>query len=311
MRVFAALLAVSAPLACGACSSETGTSTNPKASTGVTYQFVVDNILLPSTKGQYATDLDGNGTVDDQLGGLLSELGSVTGGSTGVGGSVSAGSLVLLHEVIADDLTNDPEVSWQLYEGMPQGAPVFDGTGAFTVAPISPRDDIMTGAITGGVFQAVPHPDIKFVFALGSEQLLLDIRAASITGPISTAGCNPSNPMRFTGGITEADFDTKILPLVADAINGVLRNDCSLAPGASRCGCPIFNLLDSLILSLDTSGDCNVTTQELLTGPTASMFAPDADLFDANNRFQPGADGVLDSLGLGFAFTCVGATFTP
>jgi hypothetical protein len=103
-----------------ACATEpSGDVTGPY--TGPTHRFVVDAIDVPLTNTkarEYADDLDGNKTPDNQLGMVLSTL-SYNGNLTTHGADmIAAGAISSSVEIVAHDLQDDSIVS-VLYRGAP------------------------------------------------------------------------------------------------------------------------------------------------------------------------------------------------
>lgn len=81
--------------------------------TGPTHRFVVDAIGLPKTTTEARSiggDLDGNGTVDNQLGAVVANLHS-NGNLTPHGKDmIAAGTVRMTVEITADELVDDPTV---------------------------------------------------------------------------------------------------------------------------------------------------------------------------------------------------------
>ena len=113
-----------------ACSSLKPTSTQsaptvevPPA-TGVQYHFVTNKLLIPTTQAQtqaFALNLDGNpqNHTENLFGQLLTLITSAAPGlqlQSTVDQAVNAGQLVSLQVVKADNLQNDPSVSWSIFE---------------------------------------------------------------------------------------------------------------------------------------------------------------------------------------------------
>ncbi len=103
--------------------------------TGTTHRFVVDRFDLPPNhmRGlEIGNDLDGDGSVDNVLGGILSSLIGQGNATPHADDMIAAGSLASLIELHADDLGNDEAVSVTYYgtagdPATPVGGRIVDG----------------------------------------------------------------------------------------------------------------------------------------------------------------------------------------
>jgi hypothetical protein len=87
--------------------------------TGPTTRFVVDSIDLPTTIAmarEYADDLDGNGTPDNQLGTVFGQLAAYDNLTTHGKDMIASGAIASSVEIVADNFTDDSTVS-VLYRG--------------------------------------------------------------------------------------------------------------------------------------------------------------------------------------------------
>lgn len=112
-----------------ACGSEPSDGDITGPYTGPTHRFVVDAIDVPmnnTTAREYADDLDGNKTRDNQLGSVLSSLSGNGNLTTHGPDMIAAGSIASSVEIVAHDLENDPIVS-VLYRGAPGEAAIAVG----------------------------------------------------------------------------------------------------------------------------------------------------------------------------------------
>jgi hypothetical protein len=113
MRITASLLLIAA------CASEPGTDDITGPFTGTTHRFAVDAIEMPATNTaarELGDDLDGNESVDNQVGMVVSTLTSQGLGTKNGADMITSGAIASSFEIVADDLMNDPTVS-VLYRG--------------------------------------------------------------------------------------------------------------------------------------------------------------------------------------------------
>lgn len=293
-----------------ACSALKPTPTQPsqtptaviQPATGVQYHFVTNKLLLPTTKAltqEFALNLDGNQQqqVQNLFGELLTLLTSAAPGlelQSNLDQAVNTGQLVTLHNVKANDLLNDPSVSWSILLGQKTPtAPKFDGSDNFTIGPSASANTPLVGSLTNGHFSGGPGTAVVQIILLG-QPVEVDLIGVRLEADLSAKGCTNG---KLGGGVTVNDFRSKLLPAIAEGLNQIIKVDKALAT-------PILQALDS-----DHNG--TITVQELENNPVLMLaISPDLDLLDSSGKFNPGQDGVKDSYSLGLGFTCVPATFT-
>jgi hypothetical protein len=78
------------------------------------------------------------------------------------------------------------------------------------------------------------------------------------------------------------------------------------------CGCTAGSAGEFILNLFDTDDDCSVSVEELQNSDlVASILNPDLDLLDEAGNYNPGVDGIADSLSLGLGFSATTAVFTP
>lgn len=92
--------------------------------TGTVHRFVVDQFSFPTTTTEaraVGDDLDGDNTVDNQLGLTIATLNSFGNVTTHADDMVASGAIASVLEIVADDLENDPTVAVRYFgrEGDP------------------------------------------------------------------------------------------------------------------------------------------------------------------------------------------------
>ncbi|MBA3817967.1 MAG: hypothetical protein H0X17_03680 [Deltaproteobacteria bacterium] len=293
IRHVAACLACCLALPLVACGGGDDGASEPE---GPHYTYVASQVLVPATNSQareYGLDLNGDGTVDNQLGMVLSTLGSQGFDiQTTIDEAVAQGSIILLADFQTSSFESTAGAGLQIKLGdkatsMP--APCTNpadpltcgkhltGTGVFTVAAGSPDNAAVAGKIVGGTFTGGPG-DISLQIALGGTagiQLDLIGARAKATG-ISENGMES---IIIGGALTKEDLDSKVIPAIHLQIAPIITEDCTNTTPPD-CGCAagstgktVLNLFDSM------PKDCTVTVDEIKNNSLIqSLLAPDVTI---------------------------------
>ncbi|MDQ3366334.1 MAG: hypothetical protein M3680_12990 [Myxococcota bacterium] len=282
---------------------------------GPHYTYVASEVLVPTNNSQareYGLDLNGDKTVDNQLGMVLGTLaGQGFNVQDTIDEAVAEGSIILLADFQTTSFESTTGAGLQIKLGdkataMP--APCTDpadpltcgkhltGTGVFTVAAGSPQNAAVTGKIIGGTFTGGPG-DISLQIALGGTagiQLDLIGARAKATGLSE----NGMESIIIGGALSKNDLDTKVIPAIHAQIAPIIAADCTnMTP--PDCGCmagstgkTVLNLFDSM------PKDCTVTVDEIKNNTLIqSLLAPDVTI-----------NGVM-ALSLGLKAKAVKGTF--
>lgn len=267
---------------------------------GTRETWVVASMTMPTnaTLAQdQGFDLDGDGTVDNQLGAVISALTSA--GSLDFQGGVNAafdtGATVQLVETYTGAST-----SVALRTGTPAVAPCsgpedvvcrrhLDGATAFTADAAA--DPPLAGAGTADAFSAGPGTAQLAVPLFGSAPLALPLVRARVS--LERSGARLQG--KVGGGVPQADVEAVLLPALAAWINEVVAADC---PGGV---CEPSSTGEQLLGIFDADEDGAVSVAEVQENPVvATLFRPDLDT-DGN--------GAADALSLGVGVELVGAVF--
>lgn len=271
--------------------------------TGVEYQFVTNQLLLPTTSEQTESfglniDNDMQKTPDNKFGEILTLLTSVAPNlelQLTLDQAVNNGQLVTLHMIKADDFLNDANASWFIYLGQSaESTPTFNGSDVFTLDSATPTDSPIIGSLVEGHFVGGPGNAHIKMFLLG-QAVEVDLVGVRLESTISVDGCVDG---KLGGGITVEEFRGKLLPALADGLNQIVAADSTAAA--------------PLLQAFDADKDKIITTQELEKNIILMIaISPDLDLLDSSGEFNPGQDGVNDSYSVGLGFTCSPASFIP
>jgi hypothetical protein len=326
------ILSFAPMLSLAACGGEDIVDPVCAAPTGADHTYVVNQVLVPANPAeattQLALDLDGNGTNDNALGRALASLASQANLDikAAVNEAVNAGDIILLVNVKSEDLSNAACAGVGVYLGANPGtAPCespedtvcgrhLDGNTGFDISPDSPVDTVIGGQILGGQFQLGPNdPPGKFTVELdlidGVEPIALNLIGARVK--ISSVTADGLSGGILGGAITQLDLQTSILPAIQVLLVDAVAADCTPVEEGD-CGCTP-NSAGAFILNLfDTDADCSVSVEELQNSDlVATLLNPDLDLLDETGDYNPGVDGIADSMSLGLGFSATTATFTP
>ena len=326
--MFAALL----PMSLVACGSDTS---QPKPE-GMHYHYVANQINVPTNNTQarsYGLDLNGDGTVDNQLGmvlGTLSSMGFKV--QDNINTAVADGSIILLVDFQTKDFNSTTAAGISLYLGsnpMPAACNGsadttcqhhLTGMGSFDAA--TNTNTALAGKIVNGTFTGGPG-HVTLQIALGGQQgIELDLIGArakasdisataigSTTSP-NTATSASSGGAILAGAVTQDDLNNKIIPAVQAQIAPIVVRDCcgtgntahpTCDPNATpSCGCMDGSTGKTILGLFDTSPkDCTVSISEIQNNSLImSLLAPDVTI-----------EGKM-ALSLGIQITTVGATFT-
>jgi hypothetical protein len=282
----------------------------PQDASGMHYHYVLDSLTWPTSTTQArddAFDLNGDGTVDNQLG-----MVTATFASQGLDTqnpqdqAIARGTVLMLADVQADDLTFASGAGYTMYVGTnPNPAPCngsgdtvcghhLAGTGTFDAAA-TPRDAQLIGPITGGQLTAGPgHLSLQMTILSGAPVTITLLAAHAKLAP-TVNGISGI----LGGAIAMTDFHDKIYPAMQTGFATVIARDCT---GQNPPGCGCLNGSDgsNLVQLFDTNHDCAVSEPEIENNSLImALFAPDVTV-----------EGT-QALSAGFQVTGVDATFTP
>lgn len=306
------LLAALVPMSLVACGGSSGQPTP----TGMHYHFVANKVFVPTSSTEsreYGLDLNGDGTVDNQLGATLAALKSQGGFDvqSTIDKAVADGSIILLVDFQSNSFTSSAGAGIQVFLGNnPMPAPCngsadtvcghhLDGTGSFGIDPNSPKNAALAGKIVGGVFNGGPG-DLSLQIALGSGSSPIQLNLIGARARVSGISATGIMSAILAGAVTKDDIDTKIIPAIPPQLEQVIMRDCNMtSPPVAGCGCTANSTGATIISFFDANKDCMVTTQELqMNSLVMSLLQPDVTI-----------DGKM-ALSVGIKATAVTGTYT-
>ncbi|MCC6748260.1 MAG: hypothetical protein IT371_11415 [Deltaproteobacteria bacterium] len=265
-----------------------GPAPDSGSTTGGLFQGVASKVTLPTSDTEYAQDVDGKGK-KNKLGGVLAAMKQLEL-QIGMNEALRTGQLLVLTEVFAKALTDDPAASIQVHLGKDldgNATDNFSGTEEFGVHAKSPPAAKVNIKITGGKIEG-SGGELVFPLPMGADLVLLTLKKAVIRGTVSTTGISDGI---LAGAIPVSEFDSKLAPAMAGLINAYLKD--------TKVDAATKTMLKTMF---DGNGDGNVTTDEVKSAAVMSLIKnPDVDL---------NGDGKLDKddgISGAISFTAVAA----
>ena len=276
------------------------------------HHYVIDRRLVPTNNSQardYGLDLNGDQTVDNQLGmvfGTLSSLGiDVQVGTTR---AIDTGAMITLVDLGADDLINAATATFALFDGAnPMPLPCngssdvtcrrhLAGTGTFTAAA-TPVHPALPGAIVNGTLNAGPGLLAIELVVASSAPVAVTLLGARVRA--TTIAATGIGTLILAGAVSQTEIDTKVIPAMRDGFMASVTADCSALANPPGCGCATGSAGKSAIDLFDAPPkDCAISVDEVRTNALIqSLLAPDVTI-----------NGVM-ALSLGVSTTAVPAGY--
>lgn len=316
---FRPLLLASAliPMSLVACGGSDGTPTPQGAHT----HYIANKIFVPTSSTEsreYGLDLNGDGTVDNQLGATLAALKSQGGFDiqATIDTAVNEGSIILLVDFQTTSFTSAAAAGIQVFLGdKAQTTPApcdgsadttcgkhLTGNASTAISASSPTNAALAGKIVGGTFTGGPGKLSLQISLGGGNPIQLDLIGARVKASgisDTTIGSGTSGGAIFAGAVSKDDIDNKIIPAIPPQLKTTIERDCNMLTSPPGCGCTSGSTGATIISFFDANHDCMVTPEELkMNSLVMSLLQPDVTI-----------DGTM-ALSLGIKATAVGATFT-
>jgi hypothetical protein len=233
--------ALALPLASVACGSDDeGEGGGPVE--GENYQYVVSTIDTRSTN---KLDIDGNGTPDNKLGGLVDLLvGAGIGVQETIDDAIATGSATLLADLQTTSFTSSGAAGFSVYladSATISPAPCTDplvietcgkhlaGTGMFSIAASSPRDTQLAGKFVNSKMEAGPG---KLAIQIALTGAPITVNLVGARAQISSVTADGIGKGLLGGAVTEAELNNNLFPTVHTQLTTVVDRDCG--PEATR-----------------------------------------------------------------------------
>jgi hypothetical protein len=291
-RLGSALVAVVAAVSMGACGGGDEGGVTP---TGPHYKYVINKIAVPTSAtqtAQFGLDIDGNGAVDNSLGGalvLIAGLGFDI--QAAIDRGILGGKLIALADVQTPDFNSAEGAGIEFFLGdNPQPAACSGASdvvnctdakpsvcsgcgkhlsnGSFSIAAASPNDGAITGKIKGGTFTGGPGKMTLLISVGDAAPIRFDLIGARVkaTGMNESAIGSGSEGLVLAGAVTQESLDATVLPGFQAQLNDSVDKGCKTKV-PPNCGCTLDpagktgrQILDTL--DLDPK-NCTVSVAEL------------------------------------------------
>ena len=282
------------------CLLTTLAATTAQAAGSYVRLYLVDSLVLPQSNSEYAIDVDGNGSVDNNLGSIVGALngsGSLDWQAS-VSAAVASGSIVNLVRLQSTDanFANDPAAQAAWCTGLPTPTPpLFDGTDNVACDTMS---DTFIAALSGGNFVSAapattPNPiALELRLALGTSTFTLPVWNARLS--FTTDGSGHLQTGQINGSVPHTNFEFEFSQAWASSCNASIQSNPA-SDNAKAC----INLFDGGCTGFPAyAGDgqievCEVQENSLIQ----ALLAPDVQVTDGGN--------VYDANSLGVRFTAI------
>jgi hypothetical protein len=271
--------------------------------------YLVNQVVLPLQRADYALDLNGDGKADNNFGNWLGALaGQGLDLQSLMNDAVASGSIVHIVGLHSADafFANDPAAVADWYVGIPASAPpLFDGTDNLSIdSSVAPGTFL--AALSSGSFTS-PSPattttpvSLTLRLQLGGTPVSLPVQGAALS--FTTVGTGNIQG-RLNGSIRHTDFMALVPPFLAQSFTSQIQSDPT-----SNTAIQIKQIFDTGC----TAGDgfqnddvielCEVTGSSLIQ----AVLAPDVQIRDADGNYAPNPlNTTRDANSFGVAFTAI------
>lgn len=245
---------------------------------------ILDKLLMPTGGSQYARDMDGSGP-KNQLGAIIGAIITIapTANLQGsIDAQINSGSLILLFDLLAKSLTDDPAMVLAMGQGNDldgNAADNFSGSEEFAMISTGTNLVKVNGKIVGSKLTAIG--DVAIAIPFGATPTVITLKKGQVTADVSANGL--TNGV-ISGAIPSAEVTNSLIPAIAQ-----LMNDPTIDP-------TIKGLFDT-----DKNG--TITAAELQGNFLIGfLLAPDID---------SDGDGKKDALSIGLGFTAMSCKIQP
>ncbi len=290
-------------------------------------KYVINAFTAPTSRSDFAYDLNGDGKADNQFGSLCAVLiGQGYGLQAALDAEVAGGTDLLLLELASRDsgFANDSCAASHVRNAVDQANPNFGTTGTFT--PDSTPESLFDGALVAAAFDSLPAPaaattpvQLRIKLPLSGETLI-----PLTGGHVSyTLGVDHLFTGQIQGAIAVSDLQNIFIPAVAQRFSALVAqspcgSDCMTIKsifdngGVANSHCPqgtCANPDGTCAVANDNQiSSCEISTNSLV----ANVLAPDVQMTDGKGNYHPApTNAIPDSLSVGLGFTAVSAQYSP
>jgi len=239
------------------------------------YAYTIDHLNVPANNTQARDDgfdLNGDGTIDNQLGQVFGTMDGLGIDCTGATAHAVADGMIAL--------------------GIDLQTTAFDEAAAAGFTTSASSGAALAGTAEDGTFTLGPGT-VSIAIAVADPKLVvpIDLTDAHVT----LTGVDASGIAHgvIAGGVTPENLRDDFFPALAVAFDDIVKRDCT--GSGSLCGCADGSSGRLLVDYFDyPTADCTITADEIAANAlTASLFAPDLAI----------AGQKVVSFGVGFSAT--------
>ncbi len=250
-------------------------------------QAVVNKLLLPKSESDHASDVDGDGKKDNQVGKLMAAFKTLNPGydaQADFNKFMADGKLLMLFDLEAKSIANDADARLRFYLGADADKDPknnFSGSAKLKIDASGPKDLQIKAKIVNRKLTAGPG-ELKIPVPIGNTPTLVTMKSTTLTATLATTGMASG---RISGAIPQADVDNKLVPALAGALDKTWKDPKTQAS------------TKNLLKGLDQDNDGKISAKDLKNnGLVGMLFSADVDL---NN------DKKKDALSMGVGFAAV------
>ncbi len=269
-----------------------------------TLLYVFSQQKLPTKKADYARDLDGDGTADNQYGSFAAtfeaqgvDLQAIDDQATAAG----LGLQLLSLTVRDSNLVTSTGASSALSRAVTHAMPDFGGMGSFMADSAVPSATL-TGAIASGTFKSgalalgstPPKLLMRLEFGLPVD---VPVEVYALSYHVAADGLTVG---QLNGAMLATDVDMYVPPTLAKSLN----DGCTAQPSGQNC--------KTALALFDTDNNNVVSADEVRANSIVkALLAPDVKLLDAQGHYAPSKTGTKESYSIGIGFSAVSAQLAP
>jgi hypothetical protein len=312
-RPIVLILATLGLVACGGGGDDDGVTIE-----GEHHTYVIDSVAVPTTAEQATSlgrDLDGDGTIDNQLGNILSALAETAGGDldiqAAIDTSIDDGSILLLADIQSTALDNAANAGFAIYLGEtatpdpctdPEDPTTcrqhLQGDGTFTLD--GSTQGRVGGNIVGGRFSnSVPG---ELAIAISFQGAAVNLNLIQARAEVNGIAAGEFGDSILAGAVPDEDIQGEVIPAVAEQVASIIAEDCGQPKGVGDCMCLAGETGETLLGIFDDNMDCQVPLEEFRADTLiTTLLRPDVDT---------DGDEEPDALSVGVGATGISGTFT-
>ncbi len=290
------------------------------APAGPLHKTVVDQFVMPTKAAPCAIDLDGDGSADNALTGVVAGLKAVSFDlQQSADIVVKSGDLLQLLTLQADDVKTSSCAGLSLRRAKaPAMAPALDGTDKLVPDPAQPGADLR-GGITAGALSTA-RPVMQQEGAVSTLELSLPA-GYGVSVPLPLRGVHISGSVRSQGlvhgevhgAVRNDDVQQRVIPAIAKVVTAFIHDQPDsasakqiIATFETKAKCD----MSPALCCKTTPKTCEITSDEVRgNGLVQSLLKPDVQMY-SGDKWAPSARGESpDSFSVGICFTAVSADF--